>query len=50
MQKKKGWQRPGYVKNTSGSGRVRKGMKEACVTREAAHLTSRAGKTLPSIP
>ena len=35
MQKKKGWQRPGYVKNTSGPGRVRKGMKEARASRRS---------------
>ena len=35
MQKKKGWQRLGYIKNTSGPGRVRKGMKEARASRRS---------------
>ena len=47
MQKKKGWQRPGYVKNTSGSGRVGKGMKEARASRRSNGARVARGENTP---
>ena len=47
MQKKKGWQRPGYVKNTSGSGRVRKGMKEARASKRSNGVRVARGENTP---
>ena len=48
-RKRKGRQRPGYVKNTSGPGRVRKGMKEARASRRSnGARAARGGKHSPA--
>lgn len=47
MQKKKGRQRPGYVKNTSGPGRVRKGMKEVRASRRSNEVRVARGENTP---
>ena len=46
-RKRKGWQRPGYVKNTSGPGRVRKGMKEARASRRSSGARVARGENTP---
>ena len=46
-RKRKGWQRPGYVKNTSGPGRVRKGMKEARASRRSNGARVARGENTP---
>ena len=46
-RKRKGWQRPGYVKNTSGPGRVRRGMKEARASRRSNGVRVARGENTP---
>ena len=46
-RKRKGWQRPGYVKNTSGPGRVRKGTKEARASRRSNGARVARGENTP---
>ena len=46
-RERKGWQRPGYVKNTSGPGRVRKGMKEARASRRSNGVRVARGENTP---
>ena len=46
-RERKGWQRPGYVKNTSGPGRVRKGMKEARASRRSNGARVARGENTP---
>ena len=46
-RKRKGRQRPGYVKNTSGPGRVRKEMKEARASRRSNGARVARGENTP---
>ena len=46
-RKRKGWQRPGHVENASGSGRVRKGMKEARASRRSNGARVARGENTP---
>lgn len=46
-RKRRGRQRPGYVKNTSGPGRVRKGMKEVRASRRSNEVRVARGENTP---